>query len=135
MSDGIGVLMCGAVGVLLLVLGVRDVVVVRRLRRYGIRTRGVVVDNVRVRGRGDSGPTWAPIIAFADRMGRRVEFTTRVRGSGMNLATGREVPVVYLAHDPQAARVLMRRHMTGPWVFLLFGAAAFLSVGVALAVQ
>ncbi|MFF4751567.1 DUF3592 domain-containing protein [Streptomyces sp. NPDC002514] len=131
MSKTMGVVACGAAAMLLLTLGLRDATTVRRLRRHGIRTRGVVVDNVRVRS-GDSGPTWAPVIAFADRRGHRVEFTTRMRGSGMNLPTGREVPVVYLAHDSQAARVLMWRHMTGPVVFLLAGSAIFLSFGVAI---
>ncbi|XKK63225.1 hypothetical protein HFP71_12600 [Streptomyces sp. ARC32] len=63
-----------------------------------------------------------------------MEFTPSMRGSGMGLATGREVTVVYLPDDPQTARVLMRRHMTGPVYFVLAGALAFLSVGALIAV-
>lgn len=126
-----GLLLCTGAGVLLLGVALQDAVVVRRLRREGIRTRGVVVDNVRVTD--SDGPSWAPVVAFTDRYGHRVEFTTRMRGSGLGLPTGREVPVVYLAHNPQTARVHIWRHFVGPVVCLLFGAALFLGVGVLIA--
>jgi hypothetical protein len=133
-ADGsVGTAICGAVSVLLFGFGLRDAVLVRRLRRQGMRTWGVVVDNVRVNN-GESGPTWAPVIAFADQRGHRVEFTPRMRGGGMGLPTGRQVPVVYLAHDPQTARVQMWRHMTGPVVFVLAVGAVFLGCGVLIAV-
>ncbi|MET8452916.1 DUF3592 domain-containing protein [Streptomyces sp. NPDC005209] len=74
---------------------------------------GVVVDNVRTHD--SDGPTWVPVIAFTEHRGYRVEFSPRARGSGMGLATGREVGVVYLSRDPQTARVLMWRHTTGRW--------------------
>ncbi|MZE41780.1 DUF3592 domain-containing protein [Streptomyces sp. SID5477] len=125
-------LLCGLVGVLLLWVGLHDAARVRRLRRHGIRTTGTVVDNVRVDGH--NGPSWAPVVAFVDHHGYRVEFTPSMRGSGMGLATGREVTLVYLPDDPQTARVLMRRHMTGPVYFVLAGALAFLSVGALIAV-
>lgn len=128
-----GVLVCALVGALLLSFGLRDAARVRRLRRHGIRTTGMVVDNVRVRDH-DSGPSWAPIIAFADQHGYRVEFTPSIRGAGMGLPTGRQVAVVYLPHNPQAARVLTRRHMTGPVYFVLAGAVLFLGMSVAIAV-
>ncbi|MEW2626284.1 DUF3592 domain-containing protein [Streptomyces sp. NPDC048106] len=128
----IGIALCGAVGVLVLVTGLRESVVVWRLRRHGIRTWGMVVDNVRV-DRRDSGPSWAPVIAFADQRGYRVEFTTRMRGGGMGLATGRQVPVVYPAHNPQAARVSMWRHTVGPVLFMLFVGLVFLAIAVLIA--
>ncbi|WP_328562521.1 DUF3592 domain-containing protein [Streptomyces coelicoflavus] len=128
----VGILLCSLVGLLLLWLGLHDAARVRRLRRHGVRTTGTVVDNVRVDGH--NGPWWAPVIAFVDHYGHRVEFTPPLRGSGMGLATGREVTLVYLPDDPQTARVLMWRHMTGPVYFLLAGALAFLSVGALIAV-
>ncbi|SEE00468.1 hypothetical protein SAMN04490357_6597 [Streptomyces misionensis] len=134
MENGfIGVIVCGAVAVLLLAVGARDGALVWRLRRHGIRTWGVVVDNVRVERR-DTGPSWAPVIAFADLRGHRVEFTTRMRGGGMGLATGRRVPVVYLAHDPQGARVSMWRHTVGPVVFALLAGLVFAGAAVLVAV-
>ncbi|MEV0372499.1 DUF3592 domain-containing protein [Streptomyces sp. NPDC050636] len=128
MSNGFtSVVACGAAGLLPLWLGLREALVVRRLRRDGIRTRGVVVDNVR----SDSdGSIWVPVIAFRDQQGHRVKFTPRIRGSGLGLATGCNVPVVYLPRDPQSARVYTPRHMVGPVVFLLFVGAAFLGFAV-----
>ncbi|MFJ5530826.1 DUF3592 domain-containing protein [Streptomyces sp. NPDC093261] len=132
MSDRlIGVALCGTAGLLLLGWAAGDARVVRRLRREGIRTRGVVVDNVRVHD-GD-GPAWTPVVAFTDQRGHRVEFSPRMRGSGLGLATGREVPVLYLGHHPQTARVHMWRHLVGPVVFLLFCAAIFLGAGALIA--
>jgi hypothetical protein len=124
----IGALLCGGAALLLLWAAVREIVVVRRLRQRGMRTHGLVVDNVRTHD--SDGPTWVPVIAFNDQRGYRVEFSPRVRGSGMGLATGREVGVVYLPHDPQTARVLMWRHTTGPVVFLFFGCIVFLGIAV-----
>ncbi|MFF4346229.1 DUF3592 domain-containing protein [Streptomyces sp. NPDC001530] len=127
----IGALACGAAALLVLAAALRETVVVRRLRQRGTRTQGVVVDNVRTHD--SDGPTWVPVIAFTDRRGYRVEFSPRVRGSGMGLATGREVGVVYLPHDPQTARVLMWRHTAGPVVFMLFGGIVFLGFAVWIA--
>ncbi|MET8446098.1 DUF3592 domain-containing protein [Streptomyces sp. NPDC005209] len=130
-NELMGVVVCGGVGIVLLGCAARDAVVVRRLRRDGIRTRGVVVDNVRVND--SDGPSWAPVIAFHDHLGHRVEFTTKIRGIGMGLPTGREVPVVYLGQNPQTARVAMWRHLVGPTVGMLFGATLFLGCGVLIA--
>ena len=105
----------------------------RRLRRHGLHTHGVVVDNVRVRS--EDGPEWVPVIEFLDHRGHRVEFKPRMRGSGMGLATGLTVPVIYPPHHPHRARVRMWRHMTGPVVVMAFAAAAFLAVGVFIAVN
>ncbi|MFD8814380.1 DUF3592 domain-containing protein [Streptomyces sp. NPDC059627] len=126
-----GAVLCTVVGLGLLGVAMREGTVVRRLRRHGVRTWGVVVDNVRT-SNGD-GPKWTPVIAFTDRMGYRVEFSTRMQGSGMGLATGRQVEVVYLAQNPQIARVRMWRHVMGPVVFLVLGGLAFLGVGVLIA--
>jgi hypothetical protein len=126
-----GAVLCTVVGLGLLGLAVRESMVVRRLRRHGLRTWGVVVDNVRTRD--SEGPKWIPVIAFTDRSGYRVEFSPRMHGSGMGLPTGREVEVVYLPTNPQTARVRMWRHVVGPLVFLVFGGVVFLGVGVLIA--
>ncbi|MEU9451002.1 DUF3592 domain-containing protein [Streptomyces sp. NPDC048277] len=126
-----GVVLCTVAGLGLLVAAAHESVVVRRLRRHGTRTWGVVVDNVRTHD--SDGPNWIPVIAFTDRSGYRVEFSPRVRGTGMGLPTGRQVEVVYLAANPQIARVRMWRHLVGPPVFLTFGAVVFLAVGALIA--
>lgn len=127
-KESIGIVLCLLAGVMILSATVRDAVVVRRLRRHGTRTWGIVVDNVRVND--SDGPSWVPVIAFTDRTGHRVEFSPRMRGTGLGLPTGRQVQVVYLTDNPQGARVLMWRHMTGSTVFLAFGAFLFLSAAV-----
>lgn len=58
---------CAAVAVLLFRLRVAEAAVVRRLRRNGIHTRGVVVDNTQVVD--DDGHIWVPVIAFHDQQG------------------------------------------------------------------
>ncbi|GAA2497823.1 hypothetical protein GCM10023100_63090 [Actinocorallia cavernae] len=62
--------------------------------------------------------------AFADQRGYRVGFTTRMRGSGMGLAAGRQGPVGYLPAAPRNARVSTGRHTVGPVVFALLGGLA-----------
>ncbi|MGV9390734.1 DUF3592 domain-containing protein [Streptomyces olivaceus] len=129
-----GAVVCSVVGALLLWAGLYDAARVRRLRRHGIRTTGRVVDNVRVQEPRSSSPTWAPVIAFADQHGYRVEFTPSMRGAGMGLPTGREVDVVYMPHNPQVARVFTRRHMTGPVLFIVGFGLFFLGLGVVIGV-
>ncbi|MFD4601391.1 DUF3592 domain-containing protein [Streptomyces sp. NPDC058464] len=128
----IGAVLCTVAGLGLFVAAAHEGRVVHRLRRHGVQTWGLVVDNVRTTD--SDGPKWVPVIAFTDRLGYRVEFSPRVQGSGMGLATGRQVEVVYLAQNPQVARVRMWRHVVGPVVFLTLGALVFLAVGVLIAV-
>lgn len=128
------------VGVLFAVLavpvvlaGLRDAVRVRRLRQHGIRTLGYVVDQVEEKD--ESGSISVPVIAFTDQRGCRVEFQPGMRGAGMRLPTGREVPVVYLADNPQAARVEMWRHMTGSVLFVLLLGSVLLFSSLGLVLQ
>ncbi|MET8957441.1 DUF3592 domain-containing protein [Streptomyces sp. NPDC004533] len=126
MSNGVaGAVLCAAAAVLLSVVAWRQAAVVRR---DGVHTRGVVVDNTQVAD--DDGHIWVPVVAFCDQQAHRVEFSPRMRGTGIGVATGREVPVVYQSRHPQTARARMWRHMTGPVVFLLSGAVVFPGVGV-----
>ncbi|MFF2808132.1 DUF3592 domain-containing protein [Streptomyces sp. NPDC058000] len=134
MSNGtLCAVLCAAVAVLLFGFAWREAAVVRRLRRDGIPTRGVVVDNTQLAD--DDGHIWVPVIAFHDQQGHRVEFSPRMRGTGMGLATGREVPVVYEGRHPQTARVQLWRHMMGPAVSLLLGGLAFLGAGILIVLE
>jgi hypothetical protein len=128
----VAVPLCGAVALLLFAYALREFLAVRRLRRRGVRAQGFVVDNVRVDS--DSGPEWVPVVAFTDRRGHRVEFSPRARGVGLGLATGREVPVLYLPDDPREARVLMWRHVEGTAAFIFLCGALFLAGAVVFAV-
>lgn len=76
-------LLCIAVGLLIHACAVRDVRLVRRLRREGLRTEGLVVANIV--NRRDESTTQTPVIRFHDHHGYLVEFTTAIQGLGMGL--------------------------------------------------
>ncbi|MFH8470894.1 DUF3592 domain-containing protein [Streptomyces sp. NPDC017991] len=123
-----GALACGTGALLAFAVAVRESWVLRRLRRRGTRTQGLVVANVRTHG--SDGPMWVPVIAFIDQRGHRTEFSPRVRGSSARLTTGRQVPVAYLPHDPQTARVLTWRHTTGLVLSLFLAGSVSLGFAV-----
>ncbi|MFD5388654.1 DUF3592 domain-containing protein [Streptomyces sp. NPDC127074] len=124
-------LLCIAVGLLIYACAVRDVRLVRRLRREGLRTEGLVVANIV--NRRDESTTQTPVIRFHDHQGYLVEFTTAIQGIGMGLATGRRVDVVYLSGSSHKARVYMRRQMVGPAVGMTLIGSIFLSLGLVIA--
>ncbi|GAA0992026.1 MULTISPECIES: DUF3592 domain-containing protein [Streptomyces violaceusniger group] len=126
-------LLCVAVGLLLYACAVRDARLVRRLRREGVRTEGVVVANVVDRRERNRHPTQTPVIRFHDHQGYVVEFTTAIQGVGLGLATGRRVDVRYLPGESQKARVWMRRHILGPAAGLTLGGTLFLGFGLVIA--
>ena len=129
MSNAFVGIICGAVGAGLLMAGLREANVVRQLRRRGIRSPGLVIRNVRIET-SESGHIWAPIIAYTDQRGYQVEFTTKIRGTGVGLAVGQQVTIVYLPDRSGSARVLMRRHMLGPVWFRLVAGIVFSAAGI-----
>ncbi|MFE7774476.1 DUF3592 domain-containing protein [Streptomyces sp. NPDC057445] len=119
---------CAAVAVLLLGVAGREALAVRRLRRDGIVTRGVVVGEQHL---DDSdGHLWVPVVAFHDEQGKRMEFTPPTHGSRRRPVVGREVEVLHLPGRPETARVREWQHITGSAVYPLFGAALFLGGAV-----
>ncbi|MFJ4369032.1 DUF3592 domain-containing protein [Streptomyces chartreusis] len=133
MSDSAGVVVCGAVALLLFGFAVREGLVVRRLQRAGIRAQGLVVDNTR--DDWSDGQNLVPVIAFVDQQGHRVRFSPHVRGTGMNLERGLEVQVLYEDGKPHTARVNMRKYMMGSAMWTLLGGAVFAGAGVLLALK
>ncbi|WP_413799578.1 DUF3592 domain-containing protein [Streptomyces iranensis] len=128
-------LLCAAVGLSLYACAWRDTRLVRRLRREGVRTEGVVVANIvnhHSQNRSRS-TTQTPVIRFHDHQGYMVEFTTAVQGVGLGLANGRRVEVMYLPGESQKARVWMRRHILGPAVVLTLIGTIFLGFGLVIA--
>jgi hypothetical protein len=125
----VGMVLCAIIGLFLLVLAIRDALAVNRLRRRGLRTEGMVIDNVRVED-SKSGPSWVPVIAFTDNLGYRVEFAPQARGAGLGLSVGRRVGVIYMSHSPHKARVRTWRHLILPMFWLSFAAIAFLGTAV-----
>ncbi|GAA1675702.1 DUF3592 domain-containing protein [Streptomyces yatensis] len=124
-------LLCIAVGLLTYACAVRDVRLVRRLRREGLRTEGLVVANVV--SRRDDSTIQTPVIRFHDHQGYVVEFKTAIQGVGMGLATGRRVGVVYLPGSSHKARVDMRRQLVGPALGMILMGSLFLGLGLLIA--
>ncbi|MBU3865092.1 DUF3592 domain-containing protein [Streptomyces sp. 4503] len=124
-------LLCIAVGLLIYACAVRDIRLVRRLRREGLRTEGLVVANIV--DRRDDGATQTPVIRFHDHQGYLVEFKTAIQGVGMGLATGRRVGVVYLPGSSHKARVDMRRQMVGPALGMTLIGSIFFGLGLVIA--
>ncbi|QUQ63936.1 DUF3592 domain-containing protein [Kutzneria sp. CA-103260] len=104
-SEVIGFVLAVLASLLCLWGGVREARLQARLRRYGVRTEGVVVDQEMVTG--DDFLT--PVIEFTDRQGRAVRFTPVARGSRMGMDLGTHVPVVYLSEQPEKARLFTRK--------------------------
>ncbi|MFI0780922.1 DUF3592 domain-containing protein [Streptomyces sp. NPDC021212] len=124
--------LCVAVGLFLYACALRDARLVRRLRREGVRTQGLVVANVVDHQSQNRNPTQTPIIRFHDHQGYEVEFKTAIQGVGLGLATGRTVDVMYLPSESQKARVWMRRHIVGPMAGLALGGTLFLGFGLVI---
>ncbi|MGV9855051.1 DUF3592 domain-containing protein [Streptomyces sp. NPDC003442] len=124
-------LLCIAVGLLVYACAVRDVRLVRRLRREGFRAEGVVVANIV--SRRDDGGTQTPVVRFHDHQGYMVEFTTAIQGVGLGLATGRRVDVRYLPGESQKARVWMRRQLVGPAAGMTLIGSIFFGLGLVIA--
>ncbi|MFJ6604986.1 DUF3592 domain-containing protein [Streptomyces lydicus] len=101
--------------------GVREARLQARLRRYGVHTEGLVVDQKMA----PADDYLTPVIEFTDRQGRPVRFTPVATGSRMRMDLGTHVPVVYLPEQPENARVSTRKHrrshvglFTGSVIFL-----------------
>lgn len=127
---GLGFVVCATSGTVVFLIGLHNALLVRRLRQHGIRTSGLVVDQTREST--DSGHYWKPVISFTDQHGHTVTFQPGVGGKGYELPTGREVPVVYLADNPEKVKVDMRRFTTSQALYLMFFGLVSLSVAVAI---
>ncbi|MFH9244058.1 DUF3592 domain-containing protein [Streptomyces lydicus] len=117
----IGFVLAVSASLLCLWGGVREA----RLRRYGVHTEGLVVDQ-KVAPADDY---LTPVIEFTDRQGRPIRFTPVATGSRMRMDLGTHVPVVHLPEQPENARVSTRKHR-GSHVGLFTGSVIFLGGAV-----
>ncbi|MFJ4831950.1 DUF3592 domain-containing protein [Streptomyces sp. NPDC088747] len=111
--------------------GVREVRMEGRLRRYGVRAEGVVVDQAQAPS--DDHP--APVVEFTNRQGRRVRFSPPMTGASLALDLGTSVPVVYLPELPESARVCTGKHSRSRFVPLLTAGVLFLAAAVAVLIR
>lgn len=127
----LGFVSCLVAGGLCLWGGIHEIRLMARLRRFGERAEGVVVDQVP----SPEHDHLIPVIAFTDGRGRVVRIRPRVTGSGLGFPLGTRVPVAYLAEQPENARVFTPRHRRQSAVFLIPLGVVFLASGVLIAVN
>ncbi|MER5932388.1 DUF3592 domain-containing protein [Streptomyces sp. NPDC002054] len=125
-GEVVGVGLCVMAGLLCLWGGVREARLQARLRRYGVHTEGVVVDQEQA----PSDDFLTPVIEFTDQQGRPVRFQPAARGTGLGLDLGTQVPVVHLPEQPETARVFTRKHRRSGIVGLFTGGMLFLGAAV-----
>lgn len=84
--------------------GVYEALLHYRLRRHGIRARGLVARYESSSGTGGSGPTQHAVVEFVDDQGYIREL--RVQGTGRSgLRVGGPASVIYLSGAPETARI------------------------------
>ncbi|MEL5956640.1 DUF3592 domain-containing protein [Streptomyces sp. CLV115] len=118
------VLGLGAVG-----YGVHQAVLHYRLRRHGIRVRGLVARYESSPGTGGSGPTTYTVVEFIDDQGRACELRDQATGR-RRLRVGDGAPVLFLPGAPGNARVDIAGRRLGEYVPFLVACCLF--VGYAL---
>ncbi len=108
--------------------GFREASLAWRLRRRGLCAEGIVVENIRYVDPDSTSPHWAPVVAFTDNAGNRVEFTPQGHGGSLGLSTGRRVQVIYLPESSQDARVNTWQHLLLPSLIAMI--AGLVCIGV-----
>ncbi|MBV2366093.1 DUF3592 domain-containing protein [Streptomonospora nanhaiensis] len=132
---GYGVLL--ASGALFAGVGGAMALRILRLRRGGVRVPGVVVGRAVSRDPGEA-PSYAAVVEFTTREGRRLRVRQQVYSSSNRLRAGRRVTVAYDPRNPERADVVEAwSQLTGAVVFLLGGVfglvlGAWLLVGALL---
>lgn len=119
------VALLGGLGVL--GFGINEAVIQHRLRRGGIRVRGLVVRHHV--DYGNSDPLYCPVVEFVDAQGIRHTFQDEASGV-KRLPVGGGVPVRYLPDAPQRARIDLTGRLVGNVVFLLGGGTALTAIGI-----
>ncbi|AJC53150.1 MULTISPECIES: DUF3592 domain-containing protein [Streptomyces] len=126
-GEVIGFVLAVSASLLCLWGGAREARLQARLRRHGVHTEGVVVDQY-LAPSDDFDVT--PVIEFTDRQGRPVRFTPVATGKRFGMDLGTHVPVVYPPEHPQNARVFTRKHLRPTYIGLLTGSVLFLGAAV-----
>ncbi|WP_432140990.1 DUF3592 domain-containing protein [Streptomyces sp. bgisy084] len=92
------------IGLAIMGYGVDEAVTHYRLRRHGIRARGLVARYESSSGTGGSGPTQHAVVEFVDDQGYMREL--RDQGTGHSgLRVGGPALVIYLPSAPGTARI------------------------------
>lgn len=114
-------------GLVLLGFDTHEVVIQQRLRRAGVRVRGVVVRHRR-QTRKD-GTVYFAVVEFVDAQGGRHTFEGRSSGV-KGLPVGGGVPVRYLPDAPKRARIDLTRRRIWDVAFPLALGTLFTAIGI-----
>jgi hypothetical protein len=126
----------GAIGVLILALGIRQLAVSWRFLRRGVWAEARVVSIEREQ-RVDEPAQWMhyPVFTFTDANGRQHTVKSTVGTGGEVFGVGDAVAIRYLPEDPQVARIDTFSARWGATVGLLVMGTAFLLFAVFVAVR
>jgi Protein of unknown function (DUF3592) len=102
--DGFWSVMLGLAGVFSLGAGLREVRILARLRRLGVRGVGVVV-RLDSKASDMGSRLYRPVVAFTDEHGVQREVRGRVGSTRRPPAVGTRISVVYPPNRPEAARL------------------------------
>ncbi|MFD5699432.1 DUF3592 domain-containing protein [Streptomyces lasiicapitis] len=116
-----GLLVFLVIGLAIMGYGVHEAVLDYRLRRHGIRARGLVARYESSSGTGGSGPSPHAVVAYVDDQGCMRELQDQRTGRS-GLRVGGPAPVIYLPGAPGTARIdIARRSMWRIVPSLTFG--------------
>ncbi|MFD3942005.1 DUF3592 domain-containing protein [Streptomyces sp. NPDC058579] len=101
-----------------------------RMRRYGVRSEGVVLRHEITEQEGNSR-VYAPVIGFRDEHGTHREFTSELKGSPRSPRAGAHVQVVHLPGRPETARLDTVAYKVTVLALAFGVGAVFLTVAVA----
>ncbi|NDJ58584.1 DUF3592 domain-containing protein [Enterobacteriaceae bacterium 4M9] len=74
-----------------------------QFEKNALRTTGKVVDLGLDRSEGQR--IWYPVVSFYDSQGKKNEFTSSVGSAGYHSMRGQDIEVLYLADEPDEARI------------------------------
>ncbi|WP_157894793.1 DUF3592 domain-containing protein [Streptantibioticus cattleyicolor] len=114
-------------GLTVIGIAVYEIALQCRLRREGVRVRGVVVRHT-VSSTGETRSRHA-VVGFVDADGTSHEYRSALSGTG-KLPVGGEVPMIYLPGAPAKARIDIASRRWGQVAVLMLFGVAFTAVGL-----
>jgi len=114
------------IGLFLIILGVRSIIAKRKLLKFAIKKRGIVIDLEK--HRGSKSFTYHPKVEFTDHSGKKIEFSSSLGSSRPeNLPEiGDHVDVLY---DPETKKIDLARNADLKKLGLIFP-MAYILVGL-----
>lgn len=121
----IGYLVCIAVGVVFIVIGIKQMRKFDELRRFGIRTEARIVEIIEKR----SGPDvfHYPVFEFETKQKQLIRKESDAGTSGGSYVKGQQVEVLYIEEDPKSASIYNKFLLIMfPRIFIVLGMIALI---------